>query len=259
MESAAVTALLLTTLAGLATGLGGFAALFIRRDQRGFLAVSLGLSAGVMIYISFVELYASAADSIEGQNGEWIAAAAFLLGMAATAAIDGLVPAGENPHQARNLESIRDEPRLLRLGTLAALAIALHNFPEGMATFTATLADPVVGSSVALAVALHNIPEGIAVAIPLFYATARRGRAVGLAFLSGLAEPLGALAAFLLLRPFLDATLLGIIFAAVAGIMVFVSLDQLVPNAKLYGRGHQSVYGLMAGMAAMALLLNLAG
>jgi ZIP family zinc transporter len=259
METAALTALALTTLAGLATGLGGIAALFIRRDQRGFLALSLGLSAGVMLYISFVELYADAVDYIDGEYGDWVAATAFLLGMVVTAIIDGLVPEGENPHQARSLESIREEPRLLRLGTLAALAITLHNFPEGMATFTATLADPVVGSSVALAVALHNIPEGIAVAIPLFYATGRRGRAVALSFLSGLAEPLGALAAFLLLRPFLDATLLGIIFAAVAGIMVFVSLDQLVPNAKLYGRGHQSVYGLVGGMALMAILLNLAG
>lgn len=259
MESAAVTALALTTLAGLATGLGGVAALFIRRDQHAFLAVSLGLSAGVMIYISFVELYADAVEYIGGENGEWIATTAFLLGMVATAVIDGLVPEGENPHQARSLESIREDPRLLRLGTLAALAITLHNFPEGMATFIAALTDPVVGSSVALAVGLHNIPEGIAVAIPLFYATGRRGRAVALSFLSGLAEPLGALAAFLVLRPFLDATLLGIVFAAVAGIMVFVSLDQLVPNAKLYGRGHQSVYGLVGGMALMATLLNLAG
>ncbi|MGM0413103.1 MAG: zinc transporter ZupT [Pseudomonadota bacterium] len=259
MESAAVTALALTTLAGLATGLGGVAALFIRRDQHAFLAVSLGLSAGVMLYIAFVELYADAVDFIGGEQGKWIAATAFLLGMMATAVIDGLVPEGENPHQARSLESVRDEPRLLRLGALAALAITLHNFPEGVATFMAALSDPVVGSSVALAVALHNIPEGIAVAIPLFYATARRGRPVGLAFLSGLAEPLGALAAFLLLRPFLDDSVMGIVFAAVAGIMVFISLDQLVPNAKLYGRGHQSVYGLMAGMAIMAVLLNLAG
>jgi len=231
----------------------------VHRDQRGFLAVSLGLSAGVMVYIAFVELYVDAATLIGGHRGEWIATGAFLLGMAATAAIDGLVPEGENPHQARSLESIRDEPHLLRLGTLAAVAIALHNFPEGVATFTAALSDPMVGSSVALAVALHNLPEGIAVAIPLFYATARRGRAAGLAFLSGLAEPLGALAAFLILRPFLDDALMGIIFAIVAGIMVFISLDQLAPNAKLYSRGHQSVYGLMAGMAIMAVLLNLAG
>lgn len=260
MDHAVLLALGLTALAGLATGIGGAIALFARRSNVSLLAVALGFSAGVMIYVSFVELFAGGQQLLQGQygksTGSWLAVAAFFGGVLLILLIDYLVPAHDNPHQVQFMED--GGPglhRLHRVGLLSALAIGIHNFPEGMATFMAVLADPVVGLSIAVAIALHNIPEGISIAVPVYYASGSRRRAFWFAFLSGLAEPVGALVGYLLLRPFLDNGVLGLVFAAVAGIMVFISLDQLIPNAKKYDSGHQAVYGLIAGMGVMAVTL----
>ena len=146
---------------------------------------------------------------------------------------------------------------LLGTGIFAALALAVHNFPEGLATFVAALNDPQLGIPIAVAIAIHNIPEGIAVAVPIFYATKSRKKAFSLSLLSGLAEPLGAIVGYLILRPFLNDTLMGLIFAAVAGIMVYISLDELLPAAKEYGEHHLSIYGLIAGMVVMSVSLVL--
>jgi ZIP family zinc transporter len=266
MDSAALLALGLTALAGLSTGIGGAIALFVRRSNVALLAVTLGFSAGVMIYVSFVELLAGGQELLQihyGKNlGGWLAAAGFFGGVLLILVIDYLVPAYDNPHHVQLIDDGNSRPglhHLHRVGLLSALAIGIHNFPEGVATFMAVLADPVVGLSIAIAIALHNIPEGIAIAVPVYYASGSRRRAFWVSFLSGLAEPVGALAAYLLLRPYLDDGLLGLVFAAVAGIMVFISLDQLIPNAKKYASGHQAVYGLIAGMAIMALTLLLLG
>jgi ZIP family zinc transporter len=136
-----------------------------------------------------------------------------------------------------------------------ALAIGIHNFPEGLATFTAALTDPGIGIAIAVAIAIHNIPEGIAVSIPIYYATGNRKKAFLLSFLSGLAEPVGALVGYLILMPFLSPVVFGVLFAAVAGIMVFISLDELLPSAREYGEHHLSIYGLIAGMLVMAISL----
>ena len=152
---------------------------------------------------------------------------------------------------------IKDADRLMKMGTFTALAIAIHNFPEGIATFISAMQDPSVGIAIAIAVAIHNIPEGIAVAVPIFYATGIRMKAFKLSLLSGLAEPVGAVVAYLILMPFFLFFLFGIVFAAVAGIMVFISIDELLPAAKKYDETHLSVYGFIAGMAVMALSLVL--
>jgi ZIP family zinc transporter len=144
-----------------------------------------------------------------------------------------------------------------RMGVFMALAVAIHNFPEGLATFLVILEDPSVGIALAIAIAIHNVPEGIAVSVPIYYDTGRRGKAFLLSSLSGLAEPVGALAGYLLLRPYLTDTWLGVIFAAVAGVMVFISLDELLPAAREYGRPHLAIYGMFGGMAVMALSLVL--
>lgn len=262
LEPPVLFALLLTALAGLSTGLGSAIAFFTRRSNKGVLAAALGFSAGVMIYVSFMELLAGGQEllgaSIGPERGEWLAVAAFFGGMLLTTLIDRYVPEPGNPHQAHLVEEMNgdtDAGQLERVGLLTALAIGIHNFPEGVATFMSALSDPTVGVSIAIAVALHNIPEGISVSVPVYYATGSRKRAFWLSFLSGLAEPVGAVLAFLALRPFLNDAVLGGVYAAVAGIMVFISLDQLVPNAKKYDQGHQAVYGLIAGMAVMALTL----
>lgn len=266
-------ALLLTVIAGLATGLGGLAVFLTNRTNGSFLALSLGFSAGVMLYVSFVEILAEASDLLSAAwgpgRGTWGMVGGFFAGIAVIAVIDRLVPHQANPHEFAyqpgdaepdaGFAAPAADSRLLRTGMLTALAIAIHNFPEGFATFAAALGDPSVAVAITVAIALHNIPEGIAVAVPVFQATGSRARAIGLSFLSGLSEPLGAVVGFLLLRPFLTDALFGASLAAVAGIMVFISLDKLLPTAEKYGGHHLCVYGIVAGMAVMAVSLAMLG
>lgn len=257
-------AFLLTLFAGLATGVGSTIAFFAKRTNTKFLTVSLGFSAGVMIYVSFVEIFVKGrevlVESMGERQGWWVAVLAFFAGIALIGIIDRLIPSQENPHEARKIEGGEEEERsgrLLRMGTMTAVAIGIHNFPEGLATFTAALADPNIGIAIAVAVAIHNIPEGIAVSVPIYYATGSKRKAFKLSFLSGLAEPVGALVGYLILMPLMTETLMGILFAFVAGIMVFISLDELLPAAEKYGEHHLSIYGLVSGMGVMALSLLL--
>ena len=257
-------AFLLTAVAGLATAIGSALAYLTKHTSKRLLASALGFSAGVMIYISFVELFAEAqrllVESYGKVAGNSVAAASFFGGMAIIAVIDFLVPSYENPHEGALVEEMRaadEQHRLKRLGLMTALAIGIHNFPEGIATFFAGLANPTIGIPVAAAVALHNIPEGISISIPVFFATGNRNKAFWYSALSGASEPVGALVGYLALRPFLSDHLMAIIFAGVAGIMVFISVDQLIPHAKKYDEGHDSVYGLIGGMVVMAVTLVL--
>ena len=255
----------LTLFAGLATGLGSLVALFAKRRDMRLLSATLGFSAGVMIYVSLVEILRKARESLVPalgeRSGNWATVLAFFAGILLVALIDRVVPSYENPHEAPAMPAVpvpnQGAAQLLRMGLLSALAIGIHNFPEGLATFTAALRDPALGISIAVAIALHNIPEGIAVAVPIFYSTGSKRRALVLSALSGLAEPIGAGVGYLLLRPFLSDAVFGVVFAGVAGIMVFVSLDQLLPTAESYGEHHIAVYGLFSGMALMAVSLLL--
>ncbi len=151
----------------------------------------------------------------------------------------------------------------MRMGLFTALAIGIHNFPEGLATFLAVLQDPSLGLAIAIAIALHNIPEGISVSVPIYYATGNRRRAFLYSVASGLSEPVGAIIGYLLLSAFLGGVgefpseAVGIMFAAVAGIMVYISLDELLPTSRAYGKGHDTLFGLVGGMAVMALSLVL--
>lgn len=256
-------AFLLTLMAGLATGIGSLIAFFANRTNTKFLSLSLGFSAGVMIYVSMVEIFVKAQEALVDAKGEelgnWLTVAAFFSGMILIALIDRFVPKQGNPHELKKVEEAKktEDTTLLRMGGFTALAIAIHNFPEGIATFTSALQDPGLGIAIAIAIAIHNIPEGIAVSVPVYYATGSRKKAFNLSFLSGLSEPLGAIVAFLILMPYLNDVMFGIIFASVAGIMVFISVDGLLPAAKKYDEGHLSIYGLIGGMAVMALSLLL--
>ncbi len=254
----------LTLFAGLATGIGSAMAFFAKRTNTKFLSIALGFSAGVMIYVSFVEIFMKAKDSLVAQYdavmGTWITVISFFGGMLLIGIIDKLIPSAENPHEMEKIEDMKEEnignrKSLMRMGVFTALAIGIHNFPEGLATFTAALTDPNLGIAIAVAIAIHNIPEGIAVSVPVYYATGSRRKAFRLSFLSGLAEPIGAIVGYLILMPFLTPAMFGIIFAGVAGIMVFISLDELLPAAQKYGEHHLSIYGLVAGMMVMALSL----
>jgi zinc transporter, ZIP family len=256
---------LLTLFAGLSTGFGSLIALFAKKTNRVFLSWSLGFSAGVMIYVSMIEIFPEAQESLMQSLGRipgmWATAGAFFAGFILIALIDKMIPSFENPHEVRKIEELdhipSDKSKLHRLGIFTALAIAIHNFPEGLATFIAAIKDPNLGIAIAVAIAIHNIPEGIAVSVPIYYATGSRKKAFLYSFLSGLAEPIGAVIGFLILLPFLSDTLFGIVFASVAGIMVFISLDELLPASREYGFHHSSIYGLLAGMIVMALSLLL--
>lgn len=262
-----IIAFLLTLIAGLATGIGSILAFLTSTTNTKFLSLTLGFSAGVMIYVSMIEIFVKAKDALVSaigvQLGNWLTVAGFFGGMLLIAMIDKFIPKQGNPHELKKVEdmekplkAVRD-PALLKMGTFTALAIAIHNFPEGIATFTSALQDPGLGIAIAFAIAIHNIPEGIAVSVPVYFATGDKKKAFRLSFLSGLSEPIGALLAFLILMPFLNDLIFGLIFAAVAGIMVFISLDELLPAAKRYDEAHMSIYGLIGGMAVMALSLLL--
>jgi zinc transporter, ZIP family len=292
-------ALGLTLFAGMATGIGSIIAFTAKRTNYRFLSVATGFSAGVMLYVSFVEIFLKGARALAGVYGDywanWINAGSFFGGMLLIGIIDNLIPAAENPHETHAEEETRPlhDPsaplpdfdsvdatvpkerelgvhdhahhhhKLMRMGLFTALAITIHNFPEGIATFLAALHDPKLGLAIAVAVALHNIPEGISVSVPIFYATGDRRKAFLYSFLSGLAEPVGAGIAYLLLRLFWGANggfppqVMGILFGGVAGIMVYISVDELLPTSRAYGKGHDSLLGLVGGMAIMALSLLL--
>ena len=253
-------AFFLTLLAGLCTGIGSFIAFFAKHTNTKFLSVSLGFSAGVMIYVSMIEIFTEAQSSLVAELGErmgsWVTVGAFFFGMLFIALIDKLVPSEENPHEVKKVEDEEVKTKkLMRMGVFTALAIALHNFPEGLATFVSALQDPNVALPIVFAISLHNIPEGIAVSVPIYQATGSKRKAFIYSFLSGLAEPVGALIGFLILLPIMNDVIFGFIFASVAGIMVFISFDELLPAAREFGEHHLSIYGLILGMGVMAVSL----
>jgi ZIP family zinc transporter len=290
-------ALALTTFAGLATGIGSIIAFTAKLSSYRFLSVATGFSAGVMLYVSFVEIFFKGQDSLVNHYGDplgyWVNVGSFFGGMLLIGLIDNLIPEETNPHEIPSeaeadrlhgkvapLLGMGDnscgpakmpfkpqpghEKKLMRMGLFTALAIGIHNFPEGLATFLAALDDPSLGVAIAIAIALHNIPEGVSVSVPIYYATGKRRTAFFYSFLSGLAEPIGAGIAYLGILYFaggpdgvLPPQLMGILFGGVAGIMVYISLDELLPTSQAYGEGHDSLFGLVGGMAVMALSLLL--
>lgn len=292
----------LTLFAGLSTGIGGLITVFWKKTNAKVISGVLGFSAGVMIYLSFMEILHEAqnflVDHLGKPKGLWVTVAAFFGGVLIIAIIDKLIPSSENPHEShsigniKNMESLGNSwdsqrtenvenvenienigsvenienvekaqsynshcknKKLLRTGLFTAFAITIHNFPEGIASFISALKDPSLGIMIAVAIAIHNIPEGMAVSIPVYCATKSRKKACLLSLASGLSEPLGALIAYLILMPFINDLILGILFAAVAGIMVFISFDELLPTAEEYGEHHFAILGLMGGMALMAV------
>ena len=267
--SSILFAFMLTVFAGLATGVGSLMAFYTKQTNKKFLSAALGFSAGVMIYVSMIEIFVKAKDSLQAvhgsEKGYLYTTVAFFVGIFIIALIDKLVPKAENPHEMRDIEDLeeakkaRENHSLMRMGMFSALAIAIHNFPEGLATFIGALEDPAMGVSIAVAIAIHNIPEGIAVSVPIYHATGSRRRAFKYSFLSGLSEPVGAIIGYFLLRNYLSDSMFGIVFAIVAGIMVYISLDELLPTAEKYGEHHIAIYGLISGMMVMAASLVMFG
>lgn len=261
MENNILNALVLTTLAGLSTAIGSAIA-FITGSRGGrFLSFALGLSAGVMVYISFMEILPHSLEI----SGRWVSFFSFLGGILLSGFIDGMIPESQNPHGIRTEESIRrlkngktnSKYKLMRTGIFTTAAITIHNFPEGFATFATAATDMKIAFTVAVAIAIHNIPEGISVSVPIYEATKSKKTAFVYSSLSGIAEPLGAIIGWLILMPFLSPFVLGVIMGVVAGIMIYISFDELFPSAIEYGDGHIHIAGLATGMAIMGVGLNL--
>ncbi len=284
------TAFGLTLFAGLATGIGSIFAFLTHRTNYRFLSVATGFSAGVMLYVSFIEIFFKGAEALltayGAPLGDWVNVGAFFAGILFIGLIDSLIPEQQNPHEVHSAKETaelhipgaaepgieasqeeRDDDKtddLMRTGLFTALAIAIHNLPEGLATFLAALQDPALGLAIAIAIALHNIPEGVSVAVPIFYATGERRKGFIYSLLSGLSEPIGALIAYAALQLLVGGPahvippqVMGVLFAAIAGIMVYISVDELLPTSRVYGKGHDSIYGMVAGMAVMAVSLLL--
>lgn len=255
MEYKIVIAFLLSVIAGLCTGIGGIISFFASQKNKKFLSVSLGFSAGVMIYVSMMEIMKKAENSLQTEmgiaGGKLTAIIAFFVGMLLIALIDRLFPEETFSHISDK------EQKWKRMGIFTALAIAIHNFPEGLATFISAIENPALAIPIVAAIAIHNIPEGIAVAVPVYQATGSRKKAFFYSFLSGLAEPLGACIGWLLFIPIMNNVIFGIIFAGVSGIMIFISFDELLPASREYGEHRFSMYGLVSGMVVMAVSLLL--
>lgn len=252
----------LTLIAGLSTGIGSSLAFFTKQTNTKFLSTALGFSAGVMIYISFMEMMPEAQRVLIEHFGEHLGQIYLLLsffgGMALIQIIDFLIPEERNPHELHNVEELQMNPSSLKkTGLLVAMSIAIHNFPEGLATFTSALNDVSIAIPITVAIAIHNIPEGIAVSVPIYQATGNKKKAFYLSFLSGMAEPLGALVGFFLLMPFWSPTVNSTTLAFVSGIMIFISMDELLPSAQKFGHHHHSVVGMICGMVVMAISLLL--
>lgn len=259
-------ALLLTLFAGLSTGIGALLAFFTKSDNNRMLAWALGLSAGVMVYISFMEMLPEAISDLQsiyaGKRGSWCGLIAFFVGIGFIALIDWLIPESQNPHETHADdkgydEDISNRHHLKRQGLLLALAIGIHNFPEGMATFVSALDGWDIALPIVFAIAVHNIPEGVAISVPIYHATGKRSKAIWFSLLSGLAEPLGALIGGLVLLSFWTPAINGIVLAAVAGIMVYISFDELLPSAHSYGHHHAAIGGVILGFAIMAVSLQI--
>lgn len=256
-----ITAFILTLIAGLSTGIGSLISLIAKRTNTNFLSFSLGFSAGVMIYVSFMEMLPQSLDLFSNEFGEKLGTLYMLFslfgGIAIIALIDFMVPKSSNPHEIQGVEDMKQKHHLKHTGIITAITIAIHNFPEGIATFMSAINSLELAIPITVAIAIHNIPEGIAVAVPIYHATGSRKKAFWLSFASGLAEPLGALIAFFFLLPYWSPALDALILSAIAGIMIFISLDELLPTAEKYGKHHLSIIGVVVGMLVMGFSLYL--
>lgn len=268
-----VFAFLLTLFAGLSTVIGSIIGFFVKKENEKFLSISLGFSAGVMIYVSMIEMFDKAKISLTGELGDFtgyfVTIISFFVGILIIFLIDKIIPMEKYLPDEESKKSkeknnnyvkeklLRNKKALYRTGIFTALVLAIHNFPEGLATFVSSIYEPSLGIGIAIAIAIHNIPEGIAVSVPIYYATGDRKKAFLFSFLSGLAEPIGAIVGYLILGTVLNELAFGIIFAMISGIMVYISLDEILPSAREYGKHSLSMLGLVIGMFVMAISLLL--
>lgn len=260
MEHKILTAFIITFLAGLSTVIGGFLSFFIKRKNLSFLSIGLSFSAGLLIYIALVELLKDSSETltkaIGSSMGDWVVIAAFFGGIALTGLMDYFLPGHVDEELVKHLEDC-DCQKLKRVGIFTAAAISLHNLPEGLTTFIACLNDIHVGFAIAVAIAIHNISIGLAISLPIYHATGNKSQALLYSFLSGMVEPLGAVIGFMIFGYMFDGIAMGILYALIAGIMIYIAFDELLPTSHDYAKGHYEIIGVVAGMFVMALSFKL--
>ncbi len=251
-ENAAARALILSLLAGMSTLLGALIIFITKKKSEKLVTVSLGFAGGVMISVSFMDLLPNANELLTNYGGYkfGILSEVFflLIGVITAGLLDRFVP-----HEPEENGDGKVHENLFRVGFVSTMAIGLHNFPEGIATFMAGYENMALGISIAAAIAMHNIPEGISVAMPIYFATGNRMKALKYTFLSGIAEPIGALLAFLVLRPYINELTLGIIFAVISGVMLYIAVEELIPSSRQYGYGREALFATFAGIVLMPL------
>ena len=256
-------ALLMTLFAGLSTAIGGGIAFVVKKNNLKALSIGLGFSAGVMIFLSFNEIIPEAAKMLElnfPNDHNWIVYLGFIIGIIVAILIDYFLPDHIDTEELMHPEVPGNNRHMLkRAGLFTTIAICVHNFPEGMATFLTTTQDITLGFSVALAIAIHNIPEGISVALPMYHVTGKKRYAMLYAALSGITEPIGALVGMFVFSIFLPQALIGALMSAVAGIMIYIAFDTLLPLAKEYGNWHLSMIGIVSGILFIWISLILIG
>lgn len=277
MNKSYLMALLLSTFAGLSTVIGGFVTFFIKENSLKFLSFGLGLSAGVMLFVSLVDLYPNACEMLKNQMGEnfvWLAIIFFALGILMAVLIDFFIPdhiqgqmftkqIGANEKKIDSADGEKDENAIISIGKikkagiLTAIVVAIHNLPEGLATFFLTAQDVMLGLGIVFAIAIHNIPEGMAISIPVYQATHSKRKAFWYSFLSGMAEPVGGVIGFIVIKTLFPNLCIGVLFALVAGIMTYISIDTLLPLSKDYDTGHYSISGVVFGLIIMGITLIL--
>jgi zinc/iron permease len=258
-----VPAMLITLFAGLATAIGGGIAFIVKKDNLKALSVGLGFSAGVMIFLSFTDILPEAGKLLAvnfPNKYEWLVYGGFIIGLVVAILIDYFIPDHIDTDEVLNPDApCKHQHRIKRAGLFTAVAICVHNFPEGMATFLTTTQNITLGISVGLAIAIHNIPEGIAVALPIYHVTGKKRYAMLYAALSGITEPIGAIVGLFLFSLFLPQIMIGMLMAAVAGIMIYLAFDTLLPLAREYGNWHLSMVGIVSGMLVIWVSLILIG
>lgn len=258
-----VPAMLITLFAGLATAIGGGIAFIVKKDNLKALSVGLGFSAGVMIFLSFTDILPEAGKLLAvnfPNKYEWLVYGGFIIGLVVAILIDYFIPDHIDTDEVLNPDApCKHQHRIKRAGLFTAVAICVHNFPEGMATFLTTTQNITLGISVGLAIAIHNIPEGIAVALPIYHVTGKKRSAMLYAALSGITEPIGAIVGLFLFSLLLPQIMIGMLMAAVAGIMIYLAFDTLLPLAREYGNWHLSMVGIVSGMLVIWVSLILIG
>lgn len=235
-----IYAFILSSLAGFST-LIGFLFIFVKKDLNRVVSSALGFASGVMFTISIVDLlpnsYLLIIQKYSIIYSIFLSLTGFLIGIILSSIVDKKIENKSN-----------NSIKLYKLGLITMLVIIIHNIPEGIATYITTTNNSKLGIVLTLAIALHNIPEGISISIPIYYSTNSKFKSFIYTLISGISEPLGALICYLFLYKYISNTILGVIYACIAGMMINISINELYNEAKKYNKKNTILFVLIGSI-----------